>query len=373
MRSSPDSGSPATVPVGVDIANRQPTLLPAIAVTIGDPAGIGPEISLKAAFSPEVLSVCRPVLIGDPEYLQEWAVRFGLPGILRVVSRPAEIAASSTGSLLLAPHNAGVTSLRACKDDSSSDGQQLVNCIAMGREQQLAGALAAASIEAAVALCLAGEVAAMATAPINKKSLAMAGVPFPGHTEFLAHLTSCEDYAMAFIAPRLRVALLTTHVALRDVPGLVQRTALGRLIRLVDRELKSYGIERPRIALAGINPHAGEGGLFGDEEDREMVPAIAQCRSESIDVSGPYPGDTIFLRAARGEFDLVISCYHDQGLIPIKCLAVGEAVNVTLGLPIIRTSVDHGTAFDIAGRGLADEASMIAAIRLAAQLAGLKR
>ena len=153
----------------------------------------------------------------------------------------------------------------------------------------------------------------------------------------------------------------------------MQRTALGRLIRLVDRELKSYGIERPRIALAGINPHAGEGGLFGDEEDREMVPAIAQCRSESIDVSGPYPGDTIFLRAARGEFDLVISCYHDQGLIPIKCLAFGEAVNVTLGLPIIRTSVDHGTAFDIAGRGLADEASMIAAIRLAAQLAGLKR
>ena len=380
MRSSPDSVSPATVQVGADVANPQPSLLPAIAVTIGDPAGIGPEISLKAAFSPEVLSVCRPVLIGDPEYLQEWTVRFGLPGSLRVVSRPAEIAVSPTGPLLLASYNAGVTSvrtgetsLRACKDDSGSDGQQLVHCIAMGREQQLAGALAAASIEAAVALCLAGEVAAMATAPINKKSLAMAGVPFPGHTEFLAHLTSCEDYAMAFIAPRLRVALLTTHVPLHDVPGLVQRTALGRLIRLVDRELKSYGIERPRIALAGINPHAGEGGLFGDEEDREMVPAIDQCRSESIDVSGPYPGDTIFLRAARGEFDLVISCYHDQGLIPIKCLAFGEAVNVTFGLPIIRTSVDHGTAFDIAGRGLADEASMIAAIRLAAQLAGLKR
>lgn len=370
MRSSPDSALPGVSP---ETSESQVTRLPAIAVTIGDPAGIGPEISLKAVFNREVLSICRPVLIGDADYLQEWAVRFGVEGRLRIISKAEEIAESPAGPLVLSP--LGSLSLDATDTDlpdSELEGSPLVCGVAMGCEQPRAGALAAASIELAVTLCVTGRVAAMATAPINKRSLALAGIPFPGHTEFLAHLTSCDDYAMTFIAPRLRVALLTTHVALRDVPGLVRRAPLEKLIRLVDRELKSYGIGRPRIAVAGINPHAGEGGLFGDEEDREMVPAILQCRSESIDVSGPYPGDTVFVRAVKGEFDLVISCYHDQGLIPVKCLAFGEAVNVTFGLPIIRTSVDHGTAFDIAGRGVADEASMITAIRLAAELAVMK-
>ena len=174
---------------------------------------------------------------------------------------------------------------------------------------------------------------------------------------------------MAFVAPGLRVALLTIHVALADVPRLVKRSGLERLIRLVDRELRKYGISRPRIAVAGINPHAGEGGMFGFEEEQEMRPAIDFCRaSGEIEVSGPYPGDTVFVRASRGEFDIVISCYHDQGLIPIKCLAFNEAVNVTLGLPFIRTSVDHGTAFDIAGKGIANASSMIAAIRLALEM-----
>jgi 4-hydroxythreonine-4-phosphate dehydrogenase len=210
-------------------------------------------------------------------------------------------------------------------------------------------------------------------APISKKALSLAGYPFPGHTEFLAHLASCDDFAMAFVAPSLRVALLTTHVSLAQVPSLVKKQDLERLIRLVDRELRKFGFTRPRIALAAINPHAGEGGLFGSEEENEMRPAVEACRAAGeIDVSGPFPGDTVFVRASRGEFDIVISCYHDQGLIPIKCLSFNEAVNVTIGLPFIRTSVDHGTAFDIAGQGIANHASMIAAVRLAIDLC-LKR
>lgn len=174
---------------------------------------------------------------------------------------------------------------------------------------------------------------------------------------------------MAFISPALRVALLTTHVPLAKVPALVEKKRLEQLIRLIDRELRHYGFPHPRIAVAALNPHGAEGGLFGVEEAAEMIPAIEACRAEDrIDVTGPHSGDTVFLRASRGEFDIVISCYHDQGLIPIKCLSFGEAVNVTFGLPFIRTSVDHGTAFDIAGQGRADHSSMIAAIKLAADL-----
>jgi 4-hydroxythreonine-4-phosphate dehydrogenase len=214
----------------------------------------------------------------------------------------------------------------------------------------------------------------MATAPINKKSLYLAGYPFPGHTEFLAELTRTDEFAMAFITPMLRVALLTTHVPLADVPGYVKKSRMENLIRLVYRELTAYGLERPRIAVAALNPHGGEGTLFGFEEASEMIPAIESCREfDGIDVSGPHSGDTVFLRAAHGEFDIVISCYHDQGLIPVKCLSFGEAVNVTLGLPFIRTSVDHGTAFDIAGQGKADHSSMVAAIKLAAELFNRKK
>jgi 4-hydroxythreonine-4-phosphate dehydrogenase len=334
------------------------SLRPRVGITVGDPAGIGPEIATRAAIRPEVLAVCRPVLIGDPQPLREWATRSGFTRELRILAPAATAPDLLEAPLILEPDYSW----------PPGSGEPSREPIEMGREQPLAGHRAAAAIVTAVEGCLAGRLEAMATAPISKTSLAMAGIQFPGHTEFLAHLTGCDDYAMTFIAPRLRVALLTTHVPLARVPGLVRRADLERLIRLVDRELRRYGIEHPRIALAGINPHAGEGGLFGDEEQREMVPAIASCRDAGIDVGGPFPGDTIFVRAARGEFDLVISCYHDQGLIPVKCFSFGEAVNVTLGLPIIRTSVDHGTAFDIAGQGIADESSMVAAICLAAEL-----
>ena len=352
---------------------------PIIGITVGDPAGIGPEISVKAAFSSEVLACCRPLLIGDAAGLEEECRRQGRRSLPPRLEPGAPFPADVPGPLLLPPtpltERTGETHRSAARfsppptvSPTSSDRVP----IELGRAQAAAGLAAAASIETAVDLCLSGGIDAMATAPINKTSFSLAGIPFPGHTEYLAYLTGCEDFAMAFIAPRLRVALLTIHVPLCEVPRLVRQPALERLIRLVDRELKGYGISSPRLAVAGLNPHAGEGGLFGEEEQREMLPAIHSCRADAIDVSGPFPGDTLFLRAYQGEFDLVIACYHDQGLIPIKCFSFGEAVNVTLGLPLIRTSVDHGTAFDLAGRGMADASSMCAAIRLAAELARLR-
>ncbi len=329
------------------------SLLPRVGITVGDPAGIGPEISVRAALRPAVLGVCRPVLIGDPPTICGWVERSGETGQLRRLDPAEPVPDYLDKPVILSPLLPGENAPE----------------IEMGREQAAAGKAAEAAIVLAVESCLASRLDAMATAPISKTSLALAGIPFPGHTELLASLTGCQDFAMTFFAPRLRVALLTTHVPLAGIPDLVRSADLERLIRLVDRELRHYGIDQPRLALAGINPHAGEGGLFGDEEEREMVPAIRRCQAAGIDIRGPFPGDTIFPRASRGEFDLVISCYHDQGLIPVKCLSFGEAVNVTLGLPIIRTSVDHGTAFDIAGKGIADESSMVAAIQLAAELA----
>jgi 4-hydroxythreonine-4-phosphate dehydrogenase len=199
--------------------------------------------------------------------------------------------------------------------------------------------------------------------------LFLGGYSFPGHTEFLAHLTGAEEYAMAFVAANLRIVLLSTHVPLSEAIRMVERDRVIKTVSLTHRELQRWGIERPRLAVAALNPHGAEGGLFGVEEASEIMPAIeASRRDEDINVQGPYSADTVFLRASRGEFDAVIACYHDQAMIPVKCLSFGEAVNVTLGLPFIRTSVDHGTAFDIAGKGLAEHSSMVAAIKLAAEL-----
>jgi 4-hydroxythreonine-4-phosphate dehydrogenase len=328
---------------------------PRIGVTIGDPAGIGPEVTLKAVASPEVLENCVPVIIGDAQYLAHWARVFNLTRGLDVV-------------------NAGISNLTRLPSDTDSpviyNLNNIPGYIEMGREQAACGRAAAEFIEAAVQLCQSGELDAITTAPVSKSALSLGGYPFPGHTEFLAELTGTEDFAMTFIAPGLRVALLTTHLPLADAIREVKKEKLENLIRLVHREFVRFGFDHPRIAVAALNPHGGEGGLFGFEEAVEMAPAIEACRlQDNIEVSGPYSGDTIFLRAARGEFDVVISCYHDQGLIPVKCLSFGEAVNVTIGLPFVRTSVDHGTAFDIAGQGVADPSSMIVAIKLAADLA----
>jgi 4-hydroxythreonine-4-phosphate dehydrogenase len=284
---------------------------PIIAITEGDPAGIGPEIARRAASDTRVLDVCEPVLYGVPE-----SDRFA-PGVL--------------------------------------SGQ--------------AGRAAYDLIVRATADAQRGDVAAVATAPVNKEALRLAGLPWNGHTDLLAHLTGAKHVAMMFVSDELRVVLATVHVALADVPRLLTQDLVERTIALTARELPLFDKVQPRIAVAGLNPHAGEHGLFGREEQCVIAPAIARCQASGIDVSGPFPADTLFVRARKGEFDVVVACYHDQGLIPVKLVAFGRAVNVTLGLPIIRTSVDHGTAFDIAGKGIADAESMIAAILLAARLA----
>jgi 4-hydroxythreonine-4-phosphate dehydrogenase len=283
---------------------------PRVAITVGDPSGIGPEIVRKSMLDPQVLDVCEPVLFGPPD-------EGAFP--------PGELSAA-------------------------------------------AGLSAYDAVVRAVIAARAGEVDAIATAPLNKEALRLAGLPWAGHTDLLAHLTQSSHVAMMFHSERLRVVLATVHVPLAEVSQALTRQSLEATIALTATELPRFGLASPRIAVAGLNPHAGEHGLFGDEEARVIEPAVAACREWDIDVSGPFPADTIFLRAMRGEFDVVIACYHDQGLIPVKLVAFGEAVNVTLGLPLIRTSVDHGTAFDIAGRGIADPGSMIAAVRLAARL-----
>jgi 4-hydroxythreonine-4-phosphate dehydrogenase len=285
--------------------------LPRVAITVGDPAGIGPEIAARAAVDPAVLEVCEPVLYVPPS-----GASF-TPGVL-----------------------------------SAAAGQAAYDLIVR-----------------ATADARRGVVDAIATAPVSKEAFKLAGLPWAGHTDLLGHLTGAPRVAMMFESDALRVVLVTVHVALADVPGLITRESLAATIQLAARELPRFGVAAPRIAVAGLNPHAGEHGLFGDEEARVMTPAIADCRALGIEVSGPFPADTIFLRATRGEFDLVVACYHDQGLIPVKLVAFGRAVNVTLGLPIVRTSVDHGTAFDIAGQGKADAGSMIVAVKLAARLA----
>jgi len=236
-----------------------------------------------------------------------------------------------------------------------------------------AGRAAYDAVVAAVADALAGRVDAVATAPISKEAFALAGLPWRGHTELLGHLTGSSSVAMMFHADALRVVLTTIHEPLARVPGLVTRAEVERVVRLAARELPRFGIARPRLAMCGLNPHAGEGGVLGREEQAEIAPALDACRADGIDITGPLPADTVFVKAARGAFDAVIACYHDQGLIPVKLVAFGKAVNVTLGLPIIRTSVDHGTAFDIAGTNQADPGSMIEAVCLAARLAAAGR
>jgi 4-phospho-D-threonate 3-dehydrogenase / 4-phospho-D-erythronate 3-dehydrogenase len=331
-------------------AGRGGARAPRIGVTMGDPAGIGPEVVLKAVAEPEVLAACVPVIVGDARHLAHAARTLDLQCGYEIVRRGEPFPEELTGPVIYHLDN-------------------ITGTVAPGVESGAAGRAAAEYIEAAVELCGSGDVDAIATAPINKRALFLGGYSFPGHTEFLAHLTGTPECAMAFVASNLRIVLISTHVPLAEAIRLVEKERIARVTRLADRELKRWGIERPRIAVAALNPHGAEGGLFGVEEAAEIQPAVEACRDEGLVVSGPHSADTVFLRASRGEFDAVISCYHDQAMIPVKCLSFGEAVNVTLGLPFIRTSVDHGTAFDIAGRGVAEHSSMVAAITLAARLA----
>jgi 4-hydroxythreonine-4-phosphate dehydrogenase len=317
---------------------------------MGDPAGIGPEVVLKAVAEDEIRSICVPIIIGDAQLLAHTARTLDLQCGYDIIRQGEPIPEELNEPIIFHLDNIG-------------------GHVEPGIESGAAGKAAAGYIEAAVQLCAAGSVDAIATAPINKRALFLGGYSFPGHTEFLAHLSNSEEFAMAFVAANLRIVLLSTHVPLAEAIRMVQRDRIMRTIHLTHRELKRWGIERPRLAVAALNPHGAEGGLFGIEEAVEIAPAVEACHgTEEINVQGPFSADTVFLRASRGEFDAVIACYHDQAMIPVKCLSFGEAVNVTLGLPFIRTSVDHGTAFDIAGKGLAEHSSMLAAIKLAAEL-----
>lgn len=322
---------------------------PRIGITIGDPSGIGPEIVLKAVADEEVRDICLPVIAGDAVDLNRQARELGLASSFPTRHESDLDLASFDGPVIL-------------------DTNCVNEPVMWGSLSAASGRAAIAAIEACVRLCLAGKLDAMATAPINKESLKLAGSPFPGHTEMLTALCGAPESLMCFFAGNLRVFLLTVHCSLSDAIKAITKARVASAIELADRELRKLGIARPRIAVAGLNPHAGEHGLFGSEEASEIEPAIKECREKGIDVTGPFPADTLFLRGFKGEFDAAAACYHDQGLVAVKCLAFGRAVNVTLGLPIIRTSVDHGTAFDIAGRGVADHGSLVEAIKVAVGL-----
>jgi 4-hydroxythreonine-4-phosphate dehydrogenase len=309
-------------------------------------------VVLKAVAEPEILEICTPVIIGDAQSLAHTARTLYLQSGYDIIRR---------GEAL--PEDASPSPLIYHLDNIHGH-------VEMGVESGIAGKAAAEYIEAAVELCAAGALEAISTAPINKRALYLGGYGFPGHTEFLAHLTQTEEFAMAFVAANLRIVLISTHIPLAEAVRLIKRELFVKTIKLADRELRRWGITEPRLTVAALNPHGAEGGLFGVEEAAEIAPAVEECRLQNgINVRGPYSADTVFLRASRGEFDAVVACYHDQAMIPVKCLSFGEAVNVTMGLPFIRTSVDHGTAFDIAGKGVAEHSSMVAAIKLAAELA----
>ncbi len=320
-----------------------------VATTMGDPAGIGPEIVLKTFADPAF--AVPAVVVGDAGLLAREARRLGLAVEVRAIG---EVGAAIAGS--------GIANVLS--------ESELPADLPVGRVDARAGRAAYRYIERAVSLALDGAVSAIATAPIHKAALKAAGVQFPGHTEILAALTGTEDYAMMLCNDELRVILVTIHLALRDaIESLTVEREL-RTIRLADRAVRGLGVERPRVAVAGVNPHAGEDGLFGTEDAAIVAPAVARAREEGIDASGPWPGDAVFRQAREGRFDIVVAQYHDQGLIPVKYLGIDTGVNVTVGLPFVRTSVDHGTAFDIAGAGVADHTSLKVAIEQAARMAG---
>ncbi|MFB5678442.1 4-hydroxythreonine-4-phosphate dehydrogenase PdxA [Paenibacillus terreus] len=326
---------------------------PIIGITMGDAAGVGPEIIVKALGHREVYEQCRPVVFGDAKIMKR--------------------ALSVTGSdLVLNP----VHSIQESRFEPGTmdclDLNLLPEDLPFGQLSAAAGDAAFQFLKRSVELAKDGEIQAICTAPLNKEALHMGGHRYPGHTEILADLTGTEDYSMMLSSPKLKVIHLTTHQGLIEAIQSITPERTYKVITLAHETLKRAGYENPRIAVCGINPHAGEKGLFGNgEEEKQLVPGIEKARAEGINVEGPLPGDTVFFRAVRGDFDIVVACYHDQGHIPIKVLGLEEGVNITVGLKsgVIRTSVDHGTAFDIAGQNKADEASLLAAIRSAAELA----
>ncbi len=335
----------ASGPQDVDAPPRRDRPL---AFTMGDAAGIGPELILKLFAE----GLPHPAVVyGDAGVLRATRDRLGLRDVLRIEALEAPGPGAARGVV-------GVL----------NRWEALPPDLPPGRLDARAGRGAYEYLCHAIDDALAGLLRALVTAPLNKLAMQAAGLDFPGHTEILAARSGTADYAMMLANPELRVILATIHIPLSAVPGSLDVESQRRIIGLAHRACRSEGIARPRIAVAGLNPHAGEGGRFGDEEIRHILPAIQRAQADGLDVSGPWPGDTVFMRARRGEFDIVVAQYHDQGLIPVKYMGLEEGVNVTVGLPFVRTSVDHGTAFDIAGRGIADPASLAAAARMALRM-----
>ncbi len=327
---------------------------------MGDPAGIGPEIAVRACSSPKVLELCQPVIFGDPQIVRKAAREFLVEHVeVRCISSPSEARADKSRIFVV-----------ACTAATEE--------IKPGAVQAEAGRLAVESVVAATRATLAAECAAVVTAPINKEAMHLAGFHYPGHTELLAHLCGARAFAMLLYlalheggeeATGITVAHVTLHTPLREIFSKITKESILEKIELLDDFIRNLKHSRHRLGVASLNPHGGEHGIFGKEEDEVISPAVAQARQKGINVEGPLPADTLFLQAVQGQFDGVVAMYHDQGHIPIKLLGMHRAVNVTVGLPIVRTSVAHGTAFDIAWQGRASPESLIEAIRLAVQLA----
>ncbi len=320
---------------------------PRIAITMGDPAGIGPEIICKALSRVELWEICIPVIFGDRDWMTHTAKSLSLPMRFSLMNTSS----NSTHTPAL---------FQATNVDLSLNE--------LGKLSAEAGKAGVESVKSAVTAAISGKVDAVVTAPLNKEAIRLAGYSYPGHTELLAEMTNSPKYGMMLVSGNIRVVHVSTHVSLLEAISRVKTERILECIRLGNQACKKLGIAQPRIAVAGLNPHAGENGLFGREEIDEIVPAIVLAQEEGILASGPHSPDTIFARTAIGEFDLVIAQYHDQGHIPVKLHGFDSGVNVTIGLPIIRVSVDHGTAFDIAGKGIASEESLLEAIRVAVRI-----
>jgi 4-hydroxythreonine-4-phosphate dehydrogenase len=329
---------------------------PLIAITMGDAAGIGPEIVVKALTQPEAGDICRPIVIGDTARLTKAAQILKKDARVRI----RQVAGPSGAAANHSPDAIECIQVGEVPDD-----------LPFGKLSPVTGEAAFRYLERAVTLAVAGEIDAICTAPINKEALHLAGHRYPGHTEILAALTGTPEVSMMLSAPGLRVVHCTTHIGLLDAIDRIDAALVERTIRRGHAALVRWGVDAPRIAVCGINPHAGESGLFGrGEEAAKIAPGVAAACAAGIAAVGPLPADTLFFRAVRGDFDLVVAMYHDQGHCPVKVLGLDAGVNITLGLPVVRTSVDHGTAFDIAGTGQADERSLLEALRQAAALAG---
>ncbi|MCP9447395.1 MAG: 4-hydroxythreonine-4-phosphate dehydrogenase PdxA [Nitrospira sp.] len=326
--------------------------LPLLGITMGDPAGIGPEVIAKAAADRSLHSLCRLMVIGSATVMDQAIRQLRLPLTVRPIESPVSFQPLEGTLAVLDPLDSPLGPFTP------------------GIASAVTGAASVSFIKKAVELALAGSLDGIVTAPINKEAINLAGCHYPGHTELLADLTRTDESGMMIVGGPLRVMFTTTHIAIKDLPASLTQAKIERAIRLAQSALTDlFGIKHPRIGVAALNPHAGEHGLFGDEEARVILPASQAARTQGIDASDPLPADTLFGKAANGQYDAVVALYHDQGLIPLKLAAFGKCVNLTVGLPIIRTSVDHGTAFDIVGKGIADPGSLFEAIKLAATIA----